>query len=45
MLRDFVGAIWRALMANPFGLAVDGAGNLYVVETGNHRVLKYTPGP
>jgi tripartite motif-containing protein 71 len=29
----------------PGGLAVDGAGNLYVADTGNHRVLKYTPGP
>jgi hypothetical protein len=30
-----------------FGLSVDGAGNLYVyvVETGNNSVLKYTPAP
>jgi len=27
------------------GLAVDGADNLYVADTGNNRVLKYTPGP
>jgi hypothetical protein len=26
-------------------LAVDGAGNLYVAETGNQRVQKYTPEP
>jgi NHL repeat-containing protein len=27
------------------GLAVDGAGNLYVADNGNNRVLKYVPGP
>jgi sugar lactone lactonase YvrE len=29
----------------PMGLAVDGAGNLYMADTGNNRVLKYTPEP
>src|SRR5207245_2667913 len=29
----------------PGGLAVDGAGNLYVADTGNNRMQKYTPGP
>jgi tripartite motif-containing protein 71 len=29
----------------PSGLAVDGAGSLYVADTGNSRVLKYTPQP
>jgi hypothetical protein len=30
---------------SPSDFAVDGAGNLYVADTGNNRVLKYTPGP
>jgi sugar lactone lactonase YvrE len=29
----------------PAGLAVDGAGHLYVADTGNYRVQVYTPGP
>ena len=29
----------------PRGLAVDGAGNLYVADPDNNRVLKYSPGP
>jgi sugar lactone lactonase YvrE len=28
---------------NPGSLAVDGAGSLYVADTGNNRVLKFTP--
>jgi DNA-binding beta-propeller fold protein YncE len=27
------------------GLAVDGAGHLYVADTDNNRVQMYTPGP
>jgi sugar lactone lactonase YvrE len=30
-------------LSNPFGLVGDRAGNLYVADTGNHRVLKATP--
>jgi len=29
----------------PSGLAVDGAGHLYVADSGNDRVQKYTPHP
>jgi DNA-binding beta-propeller fold protein YncE len=29
----------------PAGLAVDGAGNMYVTELGNHRVQKLTVSP
>jgi tripartite motif-containing protein 71 len=40
-------ATWGAdlgQVSKPSGLAVDSAGNLYVADTGNNRVLKYTPG-
>ncbi|MEU1409662.1 NHL repeat-containing protein, partial [Streptomyces sp. NPDC005728] len=28
---------------NPYGVAMDGAGNLYIAEVSNHRVRKVTP--
>lgn len=31
-------------MRNPMGVAVDRAGNLWVADTGNHRVLRYPAG-
>jgi hypothetical protein len=39
---DGSGAAGR--FSNPYGIAVDGAGNLYVADTGNHTVRKITPG-
>ena len=32
-----------ARFANPLGIAVDGAGNLYVADTGNDTIRKVTP--
>ncbi len=37
------GAGNAALFNNPFGAAVDGAGNLYVVDTLNNTIRKITP--
>ena len=37
------GSASNARFANPQGLAVDGAGNVYVADTGNQTVRKITP--
>ncbi len=34
------GPATEALLANPYGVAVDGAGNLYIVDLGNLRIRK-----
>jgi tripartite motif-containing protein 71 len=36
------GAVFAGAVSNPFGIALDGAGNLFVVETGNSRVSVFT---
>lgn len=33
-----------AQLNNPSGLVIDGDGNLYLADTGNHRVRRITPG-
>ncbi len=38
------GAATNAQLHNPLGTAVDGAGNLYIADTENHRVRRVTPG-
>ena len=38
---DGVGA--AATFNQPFGVAVDGAGNVFVADTGNHSIRKITP--
>jgi hypothetical protein len=35
----------RALLSNPQAVAVDPAGNVYIADTGNHRIRKVTPVP
>ena len=44
------GAGWRILLADgagrfayPTGIAIDGAGNLYLADTGNDRIQKLSP--
>jgi DNA-binding beta-propeller fold protein YncE len=46
-LRRAVASAWRAQsilpftgLNNPTGIAVDGQGDVYVVDSGNNRVLK-----
>ena len=34
--------ILGSTLSNPFGVAVDGAGNVYIADSGNNRVLKET---
>jgi large repetitive protein len=38
------GPATSAELSDPYGVAVDGAGNLYIAELTNHRVRKVTPG-
>lgn len=38
------GAAGSAQLNTPLGLAVDGAGNLYIADNGNHRIRKVTSG-
>jgi trimeric autotransporter adhesin len=37
-------AATSALLNKPWGLAVDGAGNLFIADAGNHRIRKVSPG-
>ncbi|MEZ4368940.1 MAG: hypothetical protein R2939_22065 [Kofleriaceae bacterium] len=38
------GPATSASLTNPFGVALDPAGNLYIADTGNHRVRKVAAG-
>jgi sugar lactone lactonase YvrE len=33
----------RALLRNPYGMAVDSEGNVYIADTGNQRIRKVSP--
>ena len=35
-------AVSTAMLSNPFGVAADGAGNFYIADTGNNRIVKET---
>ncbi|WP_461075288.1 NHL repeat-containing protein [Spirosoma flavus] len=37
------GLATNAQLNDPYGIAVDGSGNLYIAETGNHRIRKVSP--
>lgn len=41
---DATGTGAAAAFSLPVGIAVDSAGNVYVADTGNHRIKKITPG-
>ncbi len=37
------GAAVAAWIRSPYGVAADGAGNLFIADTGNHRIRKVDP--
>ncbi|WP_243396388.1 NHL repeat-containing protein [Leptospira hartskeerlii] len=40
---SYGGATAANRMVNPFGVAVDSSGHVWVSDTGNHRILRFTP--